>query len=148
MVRGMDVDRESLTDLFRRLMNDLVDMIELQIELAKQEARDDLMSTLRGAGLLIAAGAVAFIAVNIFVVAIVLALALILPGWLAALLVGLVLVVIAVILGLIGKAKIRTQPLAVTRQTVQEGIAWAKEQSNFEPKSSEDGKTPARSSTS
>jgi len=54
-------------------------------------------------------------------------LAVYLPAWLAAVLIGAVLVVIAGILGYVSWMRRVTQPLAATRKTLREDAQWAKE---------------------
>jgi hypothetical protein len=49
------------------------------------------------------------------------------PGWLAAVLVGGVILVISAIVGYIGWQRRVTRPLAVTRETVTEDMQWVKE---------------------
>jgi MFS family permease len=73
-----------------------------EIELLKQEMIRKLKALGVGAGLLL--GAIIFIGAmfGVLLTAAILALSLIMPGWLAALLVAAVLLIIAVILGLIG----------------------------------------------
>jgi hypothetical protein len=91
-----------------------------EVELAKTELKADLTSeltTVKGLG----------VAVLVGVLAIVLALAAYIPGWLAALLIGGVLVVAAGILGYASWTRRVTSPLAATRKTLKEDAQSAKE---------------------
>jgi Putative Actinobacterial Holin-X, holin superfamily III len=65
--------------------------------------------------------------VNLLPVAVVFALATRLPGWMAALIVGGVLLVIGAVVGYIGWRRMVTTPLALTRQTLKEDVRWIKE---------------------
>ena len=56
-----------------------------------------------------------------------LALGLKIASWLAALIVGGVLLVAAALLGYIGWKRMVTNPLALTRQTLKEDVRWVKE---------------------
>jgi hypothetical protein len=56
-----------------------------------------------------------------------LALATSIPGWMAALVVGGVLLAGGVVAGYIGWRHMVTNPLALTRQTVREDARWVKE---------------------
>ena len=67
-------------------------------------------------------------AVNILLVAGVLALALIMPGWVAGLLVGGVLLLAAAVVGYVSWSRHMASPLALTRKTMKENVRWAKEQ--------------------
>jgi uncharacterized iron-regulated membrane protein len=70
---------------------------------------------------------VGVLGLNMLLVAIVLGLAAYLPGWLAALLIGGLLVIVAGILGYVSWARRVTSPLAATRRTLKEDAQWAKE---------------------
>jgi Putative Actinobacterial Holin-X, holin superfamily III len=73
-----------------------------EIESLKQEMIAKLKALGAGAGLLLAALVVALFFIGLLLTAAVFGLSLVMPGWLAALLVAAVLLVIAVILGLVG----------------------------------------------
>jgi hypothetical protein len=98
-----------------------------EIELAKAEIRADLQAqigTIKAFGV----GALAALfGVNLLLVAGVLALGLTIAAWLAALIVGGALVLIAAIAGYIGWKRMVTNPLALTRQTLKEDVRWVKE---------------------
>ena len=98
-----------------------------EVELAKTELKADLTSelaTVKGLGLAVLVGV---LGLNMFLVAIVLALVAYIPGWLAALLIGGVLVIVAGILGYASWTRRVTSPLAATRKTLKEDAQWAKE---------------------
>jgi uncharacterized membrane protein (DUF485 family) len=98
-----------------------------EVELAKVEARADFdaeVSTVKG--LAISALAVV-LGLNMLLMALVFVLAAYMPGWLAALLIGGVLVVIGGILGYASWTGRVSSPLAVTRKTLKDSAQWAKE---------------------
>src|SRR4030095_1304459 len=82
-------------------------LVKKEIELAKAEIRADLNAQL---GMVKALGIAALSGVNMMRVAGVLALGLTLPSWLAALIVGGTLLVVAAILGYIGWKRMVTNP--------------------------------------
>ncbi len=98
-----------------------------EVDLAKAELKEDLRSQLT----MIKALAVALVAgiagVSVLLVAAVLALAQVIPGWLAALLVGGAVLAIAVAAGLYGWSRRLRNPLDATRRTLREDLQWAKE---------------------
>jgi hypothetical protein len=49
------------------------------------------------------------------------------PGWLAALIVGGILLAIGAIVGYVSWTRRVTTPLALTRKTLKEDLRWAKE---------------------
>jgi uncharacterized membrane protein YqjE len=122
------MSRASTIDLVRRLVNNISGLVDSEIELAKQEAREDISKTLTSAVLLIAGGALLAIGLICIVVAIILALALILPGWASALIWAAFFLLVGGILTLIGKNKLVTRPLKRTRETLREDIEWARGQ--------------------
>jgi hypothetical protein len=73
------------------------------------------------------AALLALVGLNVLVMAGVLAIGLKIASWLAALLVGGGLLVIAAILGYVGWQRMVTNPLALTRQTLKEDVRWVKE---------------------
>jgi len=127
-MRTAEMSRASTIDLVRRLVNNISGLVDSEIELAKQEAREDISKTLTSAVLLIAGGALLAIGLICIVVAIILALALILPGWASALIWAAFFLLVGGILTLIGKNKLVTRPLKRTRETLREDIEWARGQ--------------------
>jgi hypothetical protein len=98
-----------------------------EIELAKTEIRADIQSQLGTVKAFAAAAVAALLGLNLLLVAGVLALGLKIAAWLAALIGGGALLVIAAIVGYVGWKRMVTNPLAVTRQTLKEDVRWMKE---------------------
>jgi hypothetical protein len=98
-----------------------------EAELARAEIRADLRSELamaKGFGAALVAG---LTALNMLLMALVFGLATRMPGWLAALIVGGVLLAIGAIVGYVSWTRRVTTPLALTRKTLKEALQWAKE---------------------
>jgi hypothetical protein len=102
-------------------------LVKKEIELAKAEIRADLNAQLGMVKALDIAALAALFGLNMLLVAVVLALGLTIASWLAALIVGGTLLVVAAILGYIGWKRMVTNPLALTRQTLKEDVQWMKE---------------------
>jgi hypothetical protein len=117
----------STRELVAEIMGKASLLVKKEVELAKNEVQADLRSELAMAKA-IAAGVVAgLLGVNTLLVAVVLGLATRMPGWLAALVVGGVILIIAAVVAWVGWSwRVRT-PLAVTRKTLKEDVQWAKE---------------------
>ena len=94
--------KRSLVELVTSIPGLVSDLVSREIELLKAEMLAKVKALGIGAGLL--AGALLFVlaVLGVLLTAVILALSQIMPGWLAALLVAAVLLIIAVILGLIG----------------------------------------------
>jgi len=103
--------RRGLLGLLTDIPTLVRELIAREIELVKAEVIGKLKSLGIGIGFLAGAVIVLLGMLGVLLTAAVLALALVLPGWAAALLVAGVLLIVAVILGLIGYRKlVRTGP--------------------------------------
>jgi len=89
-----------------RLIGDLpgyiIDLVKSELESLKNEVVGKLKAAGIGIGLLVVASAFLFFALGVFVAAAILGIATALPAWVAALIVGGALVLIAAILVLVG----------------------------------------------
>ena len=115
----------------RALVGQVIDgatqLVKKEIELAKSELRADVkkeVAMVKGLGV---AGLCAIWAVSLMLVAGVFALATVLPGWLAALILAAAVLLVGTIAGLVGWGKRVTQPMEATRRTLKEDVLWAKE---------------------
>lgn len=120
--------RESPTsELSRRLLTDVRLIFGRQAQLAKLEL-EDKGSRLRTAGVEIAAAVVvAVFGVGVLIAAAVLALTIVLPAWAAALIVGAVLVAVATVLFILGRARLRSLGSLAPTETIEaarEDVAW------------------------
>ncbi len=102
-------------------------LIKKQIELAKSELKSDARTEAKVAGGLGVAAVCAIITVTLLLVTVVLALAQVLPGWAAGLIVsGFMLIVVAATAGISWSRRIR-KPLQRSRRGVQQDIRFTKE---------------------
>jgi len=99
---GADQKRKSIFALIGEIPTLVTDLVQREIELVKTEIVAKLKALGVGVGVIAVAVTVLLAMLGVLLTAAILALALIMPGWLAALLVAAVLLIIAVILGLIG----------------------------------------------
>lgn len=95
-------EKRSIFRLIGDLPGYIVDLVKSELEQLKAEVLGKLKAAGIGIGLLVGASAFLFFALGVFTAAAILGLATVLPGWAAALIVGGILVVIAVILVLVG----------------------------------------------
>jgi uncharacterized membrane protein YqjE len=94
--------KRSLLELLTEIPVLVRELVVGEIELLKQEMIRKLKALGVGAGLLVGALIFIFAMLGVLLTSAILALSQIMPGWLAALLVAAVLLIIAVILGLVG----------------------------------------------
>ncbi len=114
--------------LFGEIARGAADLARKEIELARTEAKADLKAEVAAAKGLGVAGVCAFLAVNLLLVTLVFALALVMPGWAAGLIVTAVVAVVGGIAFAVGWARRVRKPLEKTRRTLTEDVRWAKEQ--------------------
>ncbi|MCL5256316.1 MAG: YihY family inner membrane protein [Chloroflexi bacterium] len=125
-IRMDDIRNASMADLVNRLLDNISSLIERQIELARVEAKEDLYAGIRAGSILIGGAVILFLALISLIVACILALALVIPGWLSAIIFGVAFGIIGTILALWGIRKIEIKPMEHTRESIQEDVEWAK----------------------
>ena len=117
----------STPELVKELAAHLGTLVRKQIELAKAELRADLRAEILTARTLGIAALAALIAVNLLLVTAALVLSLMMPAWLAGLIVtGFALAVAAVTAG-IGWSRRLRKPLARSRHALEEDVRITKE---------------------
>jgi len=117
----------STRELLSRILHTAAQLVSTEMALAREEGKANLDAAFATVKLLLVAGVIGLAGVNLLLVAAVFALAHVMPGWLAAVLVGGVILVISAIVGYSGWQRRVTRPLAVTRKTVTEDLQWVKE---------------------
>jgi uncharacterized membrane protein YqjE len=102
-------------------------LVRAEIELAKAELSEGIKANGIGAGLLVGAAVMMWFAVQGLLIAAGFALALVVPGWAAALIVTLILLIIGAVLAWLGSRKLGT-PVSIdqTKANVQEDAEWFK----------------------
>ncbi len=111
----------------KAVAQDTSELVRAEIELAKAELADGVKANGLGAGMMVGAAVMMWLAVQGLLLAIGFALALVMPGWAAALIVTVVLIIIGVVLARLGMNKLGT-PVSVdqAKANVQEDVAWFK----------------------
>lgn len=113
---------ELLGQLFRKTS----DLLRKEVELAKAEIATDVRAALARAVAMVIAALFAIMGLSLFAAAAVLGLAASMPAWLASVVVGAAMFVVAAVLFVFAKGRNR-KPLEKTRQTLKEDVQWAKE---------------------
>ncbi len=112
-------ERKGLFAMIADIPGLIRELIEAEIESLKSEVIGKLKAAGIGAGFLVTAGAFAFFAVLVLTAAGILALALVLPAWAAALIVGGALLVLAGIAAAIGVAQLKHGVPPTPTQTIE-----------------------------
>ena len=130
---GQAITDESVAELVKRAASQTAELVRKEIQLGQVELKDKGRRAGKGVGLLGAAGLIAFYGGGALVAAAVLGLAEALEPWLSALIIGIVLLVIAAIVGLIGR-KTTTDALPPkpeqTMASVHDDLEHLKEQTS------------------
>jgi len=114
-------------ELVKTVVGQVGELVKTQIALATTEAKADLRAELGAATGLGVAAVAGLAALNLLLVAAVFALALVMPGWAAALVVFGAVALVAVVAGVTGWGKRVKNPLARTRHALEEDVQWTKE---------------------
>jgi uncharacterized membrane protein YqjE len=121
------VEGLSNRELLRHIVENGALLAKKEIELARVELRADIKREVAMAKGLGVAGVCALCVLNLMLVAIVMALGFVMPEWGAALAVAAAVLGVGTIFGLVGWGKRVQEPLAATRRSLKEDLAWAKE---------------------
>jgi hypothetical protein len=119
-----------IAELVRRLSDQTTMLVRQELDLAKAELAAKGKQAGVGAGLFGAAGVLGLYAVGALTACLILALSLVLAGWLAALVVAVVYGAIAGGLALAGKARVQKGVPPVPERTVEsvkEDVQWTKQ---------------------
>lgn len=105
----------------------LVRLAEEEVDLARAELASDARAAGRTAIALGLALVAALVGVTLLFVAVVLALNLVLAGWLAALIVALAVLTAGAVAAWVGWTYLPRTPLALTRRSLKEDWKWLKD---------------------
>lgn len=123
-------DERSIGELFAELANETSTLVRQEVQLAKTEMTQKVTRAGKHAGVLGAGGALAYAGLLAILAAVIIGLGQVIPMWLSALIVGLVVVGVGYMLvqrGLQGLKSIDPTPRQ-TVETLKEDTEWAKEQ--------------------
>lgn len=107
---------------------DVSALVRAEVALAKAELRQVASEKAAGAVALVVTGVLAWLAVQGLLLAVGFALALVMPGWAAALVVSVVLLLGAAVAGLVGRRRLAGPAgLNVVKKSVSEDVEWTKQ---------------------
>jgi uncharacterized membrane protein YqjE len=109
----------STSELVTRLTQQSTELIRSELRLAQAEMTEKAKHAGVGAGLFGGAGLVALYGVGALIATIILALALLIPAWLSALIVTVVLFAIAGVVALMGKKQVSQATPAAPKHTIE-----------------------------
>jgi uncharacterized membrane protein YqjE len=124
-----ELRQESTGDLVKQLSQQVSELVRQEVELAKAEASEKGKKAGIGAGLLGGGAVAGLAAVGALTAFLILVLDLVMPAWAAALIVTAIWAVIAGLLALRGREKVREvgKPIPEkTAESVKEDVQWLK----------------------
>ena len=116
---GEDLTHQPVTQVLQRVTEESKALIGEELQLARTELTSKVKTAGKGAGLLGAAAVVAIFGVMAITAAIILALAIVMPPWAAAMVVALAYLAIAGILAISGRNQVQAATPFVPEQTVR-----------------------------
>ena len=122
----------SLGELFGELSRDVSRLVRAEVALAKTEMALKASKTGRDAGVIVVGGLLAYAGLLAVIAAIIAGLALFIPLWLSALIVGIVVIAVGGLMAKQGLDRLKKQSMAPeqTLQTLKENVEWAKQQAS------------------
>ncbi len=122
----------SLGELFGELSRDVSRLVRAEVALAKTEMAQKASKTGRDAGVIVVGGLLAYAGLLAVIAAIIAGLALFIPLWLSALIVGIVVIAVGGLMAKQGLDRLKKQSMAPeqTLQTLKENVEWAKQQAS------------------
>jgi uncharacterized membrane protein YqjE len=126
----MAAEDRSLSDILRDAIRNLQEILRSEVRLAKTEIGEEVAKAKSSTLLLGVGGVTAILAVSFLLLTAVYALALVMPTWAAALIVGAALAVVAAILLTTGRKRFKEIHPTPERtvDTMKENVEWAKQQ--------------------
>ena len=123
-------DNRSLGELFAELAQETTTLVRHEVNLAKVEMTEKASRAGKHVGFLAAGGAVAYAGLLAILAGVIFLLNAVMPLWLAALLVGLVVAVVGYLLVRRGLDALKREDFAPrqTMETLKEDQRWAKDQ--------------------
>jgi uncharacterized membrane protein YqjE len=121
------IQERTTGELLHELKADVLSISRAQVELAKAELQETMKHEIELAAGLGVGGICALVFLNLVLVALVLALANHLPGWLAALIVAAAMAAIGGAAVAFGWSRRARRPFQRTRKTLREDAKWVRE---------------------
>ena len=122
-------DERSVSDVLQDIFGNVQDIVRSEVRLAQAEIKTEAAKTARAAKSLIAGAVLGLYAGGVLLIAAVYGLSMVIAPWLAALLVGAFVAVVAAILISIGQGRLRkVKKPEKTIRSVKEDVQWLKNQ--------------------
>src|SRR4051812_22940216 len=117
--RSEATERPSLLNLVRRIPSLITQLIRDEIDSAKLELTTKLKAAAVGIGILVGGAVLGLFALGVLLTTAILGLSTVMPPWLAALIVGVVLVILTVVLVMLGLSRLKKGVPPVPSESIQ-----------------------------
>jgi hypothetical protein len=123
-------EERSLGELFSDLSQEFSNLLHQEVTLAKTEMKQNVSNASKNVGFIAGGGLVAFVGFMALVTAAIAALAIAVPLWLSALIIGIIVAVVGYVVLQRGLSALKTANLAPqqTIDTLKEDASWMHEQ--------------------
>jgi hypothetical protein len=131
MAQTVTKDERSIGELFSELATETSTLVKQEVALAQTELTQKAVKVGKNVGFLVVGGAVAYAALLAFIAALIIGLGNLLANyWLAALIVGIVVAVAAVVMILSALSALKNTGITPTQtvETIKEDAQWLKDQ--------------------
>jgi uncharacterized membrane protein YqjE len=118
------LDTTPTTDLVKELVRTMTQLVKTHVELAKGEVLVQARREVRAGAFMASAGLISLYGLMFLLAAAAAALAIVLPTWLALLIVGVIALGVAGLMGGLGWKRRVKRPLWRTRETIEEDVRW------------------------
>lgn len=121
-------EHEGIAAAVKQLSQDLSVLVRSELELARKEMMEKAKSAGVGAGMLSGSAITGLLTLGSLTALLIIAIAIVLPAWLSALIVTVMWAAVTAILALAGKNKLQDAGPLVPEQTIQsvkEDVQWA-----------------------
>jgi uncharacterized membrane protein YqjE len=123
-----DPGQRSMADVLKDIISNVQEMVRSEVRLAKAELREEAARSAAAGKLMVMGGGMALLAVGFVLTAVAQLLALVMPNWLATLIVGAVLGGAGMALLSRGRAQFVVPRPNKTIESVKENVQWMKNQ--------------------
>ena len=117
-----------MAEVIRDIFGNVQEMVRSEVKLARAEMRDELGKTVRASAMLAVGAVLGLIAGVFLLVCITQLLALVMPNWLATLVMTLLIGIPAAVMVARGRARLHVPKPDKTIENVKENVEWMKNQ--------------------
>lgn len=115
----------SIAEILKDVVGNVQEIIRYEVRLAKTEVREEANKASKAVAFIAGGAIFSFYALNFLFFCLMFALALVLPLWLSALLVGAILFIVSAVLVSMGRQRWKhVHPPEKTIETVKENLEW------------------------